>query len=139
MLQNCEAVCNPCTGKLSERVIFTPFLQLALDSNFVMSVQSIYFYQEQYTHHVGAAVPGKNIEAFENKSALECKLLCSADKNCLAIEYATTRDAGSSPKYQSGTCITQSSNAYEDFSKKNNYKNLDVYVKTGNILDFYID
>ena len=96
-----------------------------------MSVQSIYSYLEQYTHHVGAAVPGKNIEAFENKSDLECKLLCSADKSCLAIEYATTRDAGSSPKYQSGTCILQSSNVYEDFSKKNNYKNLDVYVKTG--------
>ena len=105
-----------------------------------MSVQSIYFYQEQYTHHVGAAVPGKNIEAFENKSDLECKLLCSADKSCLAIEYATTRDAGSSTKYQSGTCILQSSNAYEDFSKREGYKNLDVYVKTGstgNNPDFY--
>ena len=105
-----------------------------------MSVQSIYFYQEQYTHHVGAAVPGQNIEAFENKSALECKQLCSADKNCLAIEYATTRDAGSSPKYQSGTCILQSGKAYEDWSEKNGYKNLDVYVKTGstgNTPDFY--
>ena len=106
-----------------------------------MSVQSTYFPPEQYTHHVGAAVPGKNIEAFENKSDLECKQLCSADKNCLAIEYATTRDAGSSAKYQSGTCILQSSNAYEDWSEKNGYKNLDVYVKTGstgNTPDFMV-
>ena len=97
----------------------------------LITVQSIYFHQGRYTHHVGAAVPGKNIAPFENKSVLECKLLCSADKNCLAIEYATTRDAGSSTKYQSGTCILQSSNAYEDWSEKNGYKNLDVYVKTG--------
>ena len=96
-----------------------------------MSVQSIYFHPEQYTHHVGAAVPGNNMETFENKSAVECKKLCSADKNCLAIEYATTRDAGSSTKYQSGTCILQSGKAYEDWSEKNGYKNLDVYVKTG--------
>ena len=105
-----------------------------------MSSQSIYFYQEQYTHHVGAAIPGNNIATFENKSDVECKALCTADKNCLAIELATARDAGSSTKYQSGTCILQSSNAYEDWSKKNGYKNLDVYVKTGstaNNSDFY--
>ena len=99
-----------------------------------MSVKSIYFYQEQYTHHVGAAVPGKNIETFENKSDLECKLLCSADKSCLAIEYATARDAGSSTTYQTGTCILQSSNVYTDHSSSNGYMNLDCYVKTGSAM-----
>ena len=96
-----------------------------------MSVQSIYFHPEQYTHHVGAAVPGNNMETFENKSAVECKKLCSSDKNCLAIEYATTRDAGSSTKYQSGTCILQKSKKYKDHDISDGYKNLDVYVKIG--------
>ena len=92
---------------------------------------NIYFYQEKYKHHVGAAVPGNNIASFEHKSVLECKGLCNADKNCLAIDYATSRDAGSSTGYPSGTCILQSSNAYKDHSKINGYKNLDCYVKGG--------
>ena len=85
-------------------------------------------------HHVGAAIPGNNIATFENKSVLECKALCNADKNCIAIDYATARDAGSSTAYQSGTCILNNSNAYRDHSKTNGYKNLDCYLKSGNVM-----
>ena len=89
-----------------------------------------------YEHYVGAAVPGNNMAFFKHKSVLECKHLCDADKNCLAIDYATTRDAGSYTQYSSGTCILQSSNAYKDHSNSNGYKNLDCYVKIGMIYNF---
>ena len=101
-----------------------------------MYVQSIHFHQEYYTHHVGAAVPGNNMATFVNQSALVCKGLCNAYKYCLAIDYATIRDAGSLTVYESGTCILQSSNAYGNYSDANGYKNLDCYVKTGSVRCF---
>ena len=94
----------------------------------------MYIYEGSYVHHIGAAVPGNNIATFKHKSVLECKGLCDADMNCLAIEYATVRDAGSSTVYEKGTCVLQSSSAFTDHSDKNGYKNLDLYVKQGIIM-----
>ena len=122
------------SGKYIPFIEFCYQFKLFITKVELLIVQSLYIYEGSYVHHIGAAVPGNNIATFKHKSVLECKGLCDADMNCLAIEYATVRDAGSSTVYEKDTCILQSSSAFTDHSDKNGYKNLDLYVKQGNIM-----
>ena len=98
-------------------------------------VISIHFHQEYtYIRHVGAAVPGIPGPAGSWKPLHLCKRYCTWENDCLAINHATNRSAGSSTVYESGTCIHWNSSAFTDHSNIDGYKNLDCYVKIGMVM-----
>ena len=82
-----------------------------------------------YTHKVGYLIPGMNIKKYTAKSAPECKALCSAEPKCKAIDYATTRPAGTTTVYPAGACVLNNGARTQDCSNTDGYKNLDVYIK----------
>merc|ERR1712039_786662 len=69
---------------------------------------------------------------FEGTTAERCQNVCSNHKDCKAIEFATTRDAGPGGPafYPAGTCLLQST-AEGVMPPANRYKNLDLYTKFG--------
>ena len=51
-----------------------------------------------FAYTITLRIPGHNIDSQVVDSIEACKSLCSADSRCMAVEYATTRSAGSIPR-----------------------------------------
>ena len=82
-----------------------------------------------YTHNMGSAIPGNNMDTTTGKTAVECQMECNANPLCQGVDYATSRSAGSSIIYDAGTCVTNSASRSTDHSTSDGYMNLDSYVK----------
>jgi len=82
-----------------------------------------------YVRYDAAAIPGNNLEVSEAQTAESCQELCTSKQSCLAIEFATTRAAGSrAAVYAAGWCSLQSA-VSGAFVAEDGYRNLDLYVK----------
>jgi len=73
-----------------------------------------------------ACVTGNNLKKYKSKSLEECKSLCNAEPQCLAIEYGVNH-GGEYKKISPRDCRLQSS-ANPD-GCRGDYYNLDLYVK----------
>ena len=124
-----ETVDDHSKGKQITWLLYSLIMNVTINHKSTTTRCMLNFFQGSYVHHVGAAVPGYKIATFEHQSVRECKGRCDVDVNCMAIVYATDRDAGSSTEYRSGTCILKSTNLFYDHSNENGYKNLDIYIK----------
>merc|ERR1719192_815039 len=79
-----------------------------------------------YVHVQKACVSGKNIVKHKFKSIYECKQLCDANEECLAVEYGVAHGGGFDRDL--GDCQLQSSADYQNCDGV--YWNFDLYVKT---------
>lgn len=84
-----------------------------------------------YNRNKVAAIPGYNIKTLEGTTVEQCQRDCSDKKECKALEFATTRDAGGGQPafYGAGTCLLQST-ADGMTTPSVRYKNLDLYIKS---------
>ena len=130
-----ESFVNTGSAQVYNLFKYSSFFGLNIIIVELIYVLSIHFHQEYtYIRHVGAAVPGIPGPAGSWKPLHLCKRYCTWENDCLAINHATNRSAGSSTVYESGTCIHINSSAFTDHSNIDGYKNLDCYVKIGMVM-----
>ena len=83
----------------------------------------------KYTYHKGFAISGPTVKSLSTKTECECQRLCDEKIACVAITFASSRSAGTSAAYQSGSCILKSASKRAAHGHINKFKNLDVYIK----------
>lgn len=82
-----------------------------------------------YEKKIGFFVPRKPRRIVSSTSVESCKSLCDDETWCLAFEYATDRETGTTARYAANTCILKSGAPNPRMATSTNKENLDSYIK----------